>query len=100
MAKRIVWSVHANEQKKAILLYWFQRNKSFDYPRKLNSLLTNAINLIAEYSYPRISTDVDSVYVKIVRDYKIFYYEDLESIFIISIWDTRQDPEHLKTILI
>lgn len=99
MAKRIVWSLQANEQKKNILSYWYQRNKSLEYPRKLNNLLISAINLIAEYSYPRVITDMDGVYVKIVRDYKIFYQEDTSFIYIISIWDTRQDPEHLETIL-
>jgi hypothetical protein len=99
MAKRIVWSLQASEQKKDILSYWYQRNKSLEYPRKLNNLLISAINLIAEYSYPRVLTDIDGVHVKIVRDYKIFYQEDSFCIYIISIWDTRQDPEHLKTIL-
>lgn len=99
MAKRIVWSLQANEQKKNILSYWYHRNKSLEYPRKLNNLLTKAINLIAEYSYPRILTDIDGVYVKIIRDYKIFYQEDSLFIYVISIWDTRQDPEHLETIL-
>lgn len=99
MAKRIVWSLQANEQKKNILSYWYQRNKSLEYPRKLNNLLISSINLIAEYSYPRVLTDIDGVYVKIVRDYKIFYLEDSFCIYIISIWDTRQDPEDLKSIL-
>lgn len=99
MAKRIVWSLQATEQKNEILSYWYHRNKSLEYPRKLNNLLVSAVNCIAEFSYPRILTDIDGVFVKIVRNYKIFYQEDLYCIYIISIWDTRQDPENLKSIL-
>jgi toxin YoeB len=77
------------------LLYWLHRNKSEEYPVKLNNLITNAINLLAEYTHPRTCTDFQDVYVKIVKDYKIFFKEDSSTIYIISVWDTRQNPDKL-----
>lgn len=72
MAKRIIWSVKGKDDKKEILAYWLKRNQSFVYPRKLNKLLDDPIIQLAVYPYPRRNTDVADVFVKIVRDYKIF----------------------------
>ncbi len=99
MAKQIIWSKKAKQDKKEILDYWLKRNKSYVYPRKLNNLLNEAINLTTQHSMPRRSTDVAEVYVKTVRDYKVFFKEDENSIYIITIWDTRQDSNNLKIIL-
>ncbi len=99
MAKRIIWSVKGKDDKKEILAYWLKRNRSFVYPRKLNKLLDDAIIQLAIYPYPRRNTDIVDVYVKIVRDYKIFFKEDNNSILIVAIWDTRQDLQSLRAIL-
>ena len=99
MAKRIIWTPNARDEKKKILAYWLKRNKSNVYPKKLNTLFKQAIYLIANKPIPRRITDFEDVYVKIVRDYKIFFKEDENSIYIISIWDTRQDPNKLKDVI-
>ncbi len=41
-------------------------------------------------------TDYTNVKVKIVRDYKVFYDEAETAIEILTIWDTRQDPDKLN----
>lgn len=99
MAKRIIWTPNARDEKKRILSYWLKRNKSNVYSKKLNILFKQAIHLIANKPIPRRITDFEDVYVKIVRDYKIFFTEDEESIYIISIWDTRQDPNKLEDVI-
>ena len=99
MAKRIIWSIRARDDNQKILKYWLKRNKSNVYPRKLNKLFIEAIKLLAKNPIPRRLTDINDVYVKIIRDYKIFFKEDDKSIYIITIWDARQDPNNLKDIL-
>ncbi|WP_454244582.1 hypothetical protein [Psychroflexus sp. MBR-150] len=37
--------------------------------------------------------------MKIVRDYLIIYEIKKENIFILSIWNSRQNPEKLKVLL-
>jgi len=99
MAKRIIWSKRAKEEKKSILYYWLKRNKSNVYSKKLNKLLKIAVKTISESTIPRKRTDHGDAFVKIVKDYLIIYDEDPTTIFILSIWDSRQDPEKLKQFL-
>jgi len=43
MAKQVIWSLRAQNDKKEILDYWRQRNKSNAYSKKLNELLKESI---------------------------------------------------------
>lgn len=99
MAKRVVWSSIAKQQRKEILEYWKDRNQSMVYPKKLNKIFNDTIQVLAKYPNPRQLTNFGSTYVKIVLDYKIFFKEDSQSIFIITIWDTRRNPNDLDDIL-
>ena len=96
MAKQIIWSIGAKEEKKQILKYWLNRNKSTDYTKKLNILLKLAVSSLAEISMPRKKTDYGNSYLKILKDYLILFEEDDTTIYILSIWDTRQDPSKLR----
>ena len=40
-------------------------------------------------------TNVEGVRAKLIKNYLIFYEEIQETIFILSIWDTRRDPKDL-----
>ena len=99
MAKQIVWTHKAQLDRKRILAYWKDRNKSDTYSKKLNQLFKHAINIIAEF--PRIGkpTSDKNARTKVVKDYLIFYQESKTTIFILTIWDSRQDPNKLKKIL-
>ena len=96
MAKKIIWSLNAQKDRKNILQYWNKRNKSTRYSIKLNKLFKDAVKLISDY--PRIGklTDRANIRIKIVKDYLIIY-EDLEDeIHILTIWDSRRDPINLE----
>jgi toxin YoeB len=98
MAKKIIWSLRAHTDRKDILHYWNQRNKSKRYSIKLNKLFKDAIKIVS--IYPKIGrpTNLENVRIKIVKDYLIIY-EELESeIHILTIWDSRQDPIKLQAI--
>lgn len=96
MVKRIIWSPRAQAERIEILDYWFKRNKNKTYPRKLNLLFKEAINLIIDYPEIGKPTDLENVRAKIIRDYIMFYEIIGEELFILSIWDTRQNPENLE----
>jgi len=93
MAKQIIWTRRAHNDRKEILLYWRQRNQSTAYSKKLNELIQKAIKLIASHPHIGRRTNIENVRVKLVRDYLIFYEESEEQIFILSIWDNRRNPE-------
>lgn len=96
MVKRVIWSPRAQAERKEILDYWFKRNKSKTYSRKLNRLFTEAINLIIDYPEIGKRTDLENIRAKIIRDYIMFYEINDDKLFILSIWDTRQNPENLE----
>lgn len=96
MVREIIWSERAKTDRIEILNYWFNRNKSNVYPKKLNDLFKKAVGWIAVKENPVRKTDFENVYVKIVRDYKIFYEIIDERIYILTIFDTRLNPNKLN----
>jgi toxin YoeB len=99
MAKRIIWSERAKADKRRILTYWRRRNKSNVYPKKLNRIFKESILAIGSSPFSGKRTNYTNAKVKIVRDYKVFYDETETTIEILTIWDTRQDPDKLENIL-
>jgi addiction module RelE/StbE family toxin len=99
MAKEVVWSLRAQKERKDILEYWRLRNKSNTYSKKLNQLFKESVKIIADFPQIGKPTEDINTRIKIVRDYLIIYEETESQIHILTIWDTRQDPEKLKNIL-
>ncbi|MFN7495144.1 MAG: type II toxin-antitoxin system RelE/ParE family toxin [Cyclobacteriaceae bacterium] len=99
MAKPVIWTLRAQEDRKTILAYWRKRNKSNAYSKKLNLLFKNAIITIKEFPEIGKQTDDKRARIKVVRDYLLIYEESDTSIYILTIWDTRQDPDKLEKII-
>lgn len=99
MAKQVIWSLRAQNDKKEILDYWRQRNKSNTYSKKLNELFKESIKIILDFPQIGKVTDDTKARIKIVRDYLIIYEETETQIVILTIWGSRQDPEKLEKIL-
>lgn len=99
MAKQIIWSKLALQDRRNILDYWIKRNKSASYSRKLNQIFINTVDLISKH--PRIGkqTELAGIRYKVVRDYLFTYREAKGSIEILTIWDSRQDPENFDRII-
>lgn len=99
MAKQIVWSRRAQRDRKEILEYWRVRNKSNTYSKKLNRLFKESIKIITDFPEIGKPTDQANTRIKIVKDYLIIYEETETQILILTIWDSRQDPDRLKEVL-
>jgi len=100
MARRIIWSRRAQNDRIEIFKYWNERNKSNQYSKKLYGLFIEAVKLIAEYPEIGTPTDNKNARIKIVKDYLIIYeMDEKEQLLILTIWDSRQNPERLKKIL-
>ncbi len=99
MAKQVIWSLRAQNDKREILDYWRQRNKSNTYSKKLNELFKESIRIILDFPQIGKVTDDTKARIKIVRDYLIIYEETETQILILTIWDSRQEPDKLKKIL-
>lgn len=98
MAKQIVWSAKAKKERVKILNYWIKRNKSNTYSIKLNDIFTKSVAVIAVF--PKIGkfTKDKKSRIKIVKEYLIIYEETEKSIRILTVWDSRQDPEKIVSI--
>ncbi|MBI5214465.1 MAG: type II toxin-antitoxin system RelE/ParE family toxin [Ignavibacteriae bacterium] len=100
MAKQVIWSFRAQQERIRILEYWNVRNSSKTYSNKLDKLIREAIKLITLYPHiGRKTTTDENVKVKVVREYLILYENTNQQINILSIWDSRQNPEKLEKLL-
>ena len=95
MAREVVWTRKAIEDRKAILLYWIQKTKSKAYSIKLNTLFIKSTNLLAKEPYIGRKTDEKNIRVKIVRNYLVFYDVKPSQIILLTIWDSRRDTKKL-----
>ena len=75
MVKQVVWSLRAQEDRKDILDYWRQRNKSNTYSKKLNQLFKESVKIIIDFPQIGKLTDDTNTRIKIVRNYLIIYEE-------------------------
>lgn len=99
MAKQVIWSKLAQQDRKSILEYWTRHNKSNLYSKRLNQIFENTADLISKH--PRIGkkTQIQDVRIKIVKSYFITYMETETRIEILTLWDSRQDPTQFARIL-
>lgn len=98
MAKKITWTQKAQDERKEILEYWKNRNKSTIFSIKLNKLIIETLHKIALQPNTGKNTDIINVKVKIIRDYLLFYEVTEYEIIILCIWDGRRYPGKLKVI--
>jgi toxin YoeB len=95
MAKRLIWTLEAQNNRIEIFEYWNNRNKSKTFSRKLNEILREHIHLILNHPEIGILSDIENIRLKTVRDYQIVYLETEKEIVILAIWDSRQNPNKL-----
>ena len=93
MARKIVWTQQGHNQKIKILAYWLDHNQSSTYSKKLNHLFNKKIELLIQYPYLGIKTQLKNIRVKTVNKYLIAYKITEREIQILAVWDSRQNPE-------
>jgi plasmid stabilization system protein ParE len=94
--RKVIWSPKAKLDLFLILDFFYKRNDTKTYSRKLNSTLRNSVRLLEKYPEIGVNTDIQNVRNLIEGDYSIFYQIKPETIEIISIWDNRQNPDNLQ----
>ncbi len=99
MAKKLKWTVFAKEQRKEILQFWISKKKLKTYSKKLNDLFNQIGLLILDHPEIGIRLSRTECRRRLVRDYYIVYKVSENTIEIISIWDTIQNPDKLNEIL-
>jgi toxin YoeB len=99
MVKQIIWSATAQKNRRDIFTYWNNRNKSRSYSKKLNVLFKETLILLSKYPLLGKAVKDSELRVKILKDYLIIYEIDDEHLYILTIWDSRQNPDSLNVLL-
>jgi plasmid stabilization system protein ParE len=99
MVKQVIWSKIAQGNRKHILQYWILRNKSATYSKKLNEYFKESVELIRKYPGIGKKTEYPDIRVKVIKHYLLTYRYSVGRIEILTIWDSRQDPEDFQRII-
>lgn len=99
MVQKIIWTQKAHEQKIEIFQYWNAKNGSDTFSLKLNQLINKAVNLISKFPKLGVKTQIENVRVKPVKDYLLIYRFEGNVLYILLVWDSRQNPNDLSRFL-
>lgn len=100
MAKRkVVWTSTARVQRRNVLKYWLDRNKSSEYPKALISQIKSRIKYIADRPQMFYDTEFTDTKVCYMGHFSIFFKTTTEKVIITPFWDNRDDPEKLLKML-
>ena len=95
MVKKVKWAKSAIESRKHLLQYWVERNKSTNYSIKLSKQINEKVDLLKAFPLSGKATEMENVRGLTFGHYSIFYSIHNNTIIILDIFDSRQDPKLL-----
>lgn len=98
MARKVTWTKRAQDDRYLIFKYWNKRNKSKAYSKKLNKLFIASIEFVAIHPHTGKLTDRNGIRIKFASHFALIYEFNQNELFVLSIFDTRQDPDKLEII--
>ena len=93
--RKVVWTQTASRQRRNILEYWVDRNKSNGYSLKLLTASNSKTKLIARNPKLFREADFPETRVASMGHFSIFYKFNSKEIIITGFWDNRDDPKKL-----
>jgi len=96
---KIIWTNIAVNQRNKIFEYWNNRNKNNSYSRKLNLTIYEKTEFLKHNPLIGILGDLSPYRVLHFGNYSLIYKNAPNIVYIIAIWDNRQNPSKLKKIL-
>ncbi|RYX80024.1 type II toxin-antitoxin system RelE/ParE family toxin [bacterium] len=99
MNKSIIWSPKSKRDLRAIKSFYDNRNQSSTYSNELLKRLRETAILFCKYPEIAITTDYNQIKGFIILDYILFYTIFDSHILIITIWDSRRNPDALAQML-
>ena len=93
--RKIIWSSRAKLDLVTILDFYYKRNGTITYSVKLNTTIRSSVRLLEKHPEIGVRVDVKNMRNLIQGDLSIFYEIKSDTIEIITLWDSRQDPEKL-----
>ena len=96
MVKQVIWSSNARHELFEILEFWKEHNHSDTYSINLYQKIQINLKYISENNYIGRATDIESVRVMVISNYLLFYQISETSIEILSLFDSRRNPDNIK----
>lgn len=94
MVRKIVWTQNAQKERIAIFDYWNKRTNSLKYSRKLRKEFKKCSEEIKHFPYSGIATTISKdIRLKVIGHFLMFYKIDIKCVFILSIFDSRRNPD-------
>lgn len=97
--RKIIWTETAAKQRRSMLEYWLQRNKSPSYPIKLLRLSNEKAIQVATKPLIYKATEFPDTHVAAMGHFSLFYKITDGAIIVTAFWDNRQDPKKLLELL-
>lgn len=96
MAKRkVIWTETAAKQRREILKYWIERNKSTTYAERIIEITAKYVKVISKNPEAFKETEIEDVHQAAIGHFSIYYKSTFDYIIIMAFWDNRQDPKKL-----
>ncbi len=94
MVKKVIFTERAEKERLSILEYYYKETGSTTIPAKIYQQFNRVIENIQ--IFPESGKKLkNNNYGFIISHYKIVYKIENESLIILHIWDTRQNPKKL-----
>ena len=94
MAEKIVLSLKAEKNRYDILKYYFDETGSNKIPLQIFNQLDNAFETISIFPNSGKIINKKGYHVFVTKHYNIIYRINIDSIEILHIWDSRQNPKN------
>lgn len=94
MAVKIIWTKTASSQRRKILYYWKERNKSATYSKKLLAEISERVQFLVSNPEIYIKTSFPDIRASTLGHYNIFYKSTSTELIIVAFWDNRRIQKH------
>lgn len=94
--RKITWSPRAKLRLFDIYSFFNNRNKNKIYSLKLSKIFKAHVIRLKKLPEIGVETNRENVRGLTVGDYIIYYKVEPYEIIILTVWDSRQNPEDLK----
>jgi plasmid stabilization system protein ParE len=100
MAKRkVVWTHTAAIQRREVLKYWIDKNRSTIYAVKLIEIISDHLRIISKNPEAFIETEIPGIRESAMGHFSIYYKILNNQIVVMAFWDNRQDPKNLLHVI-
>jgi plasmid stabilization system protein ParE len=100
MVKRtVVWTETAARQRREVLKYWTNHNRSTLYAEKLIKLAADQIQIILTHPESFKSSTYPETRESALGHFSVYYKLTKDKLIITAFWDNRQDPKKLLEII-